>query len=154
MEQVVSTRTELLVRRAQLALAEQGRDLLEQKRDQLMEEFRKVADVALRGGDELARAAADANRAIDLAEALDGPEELASAANAGGNELVLEVAASSIMGVRIAEITYPPVGRAATSRGYSLTGTSPRIDAVAVGWRPSQIVAAMKTPPSTTAATV
>lgn len=131
MEQVTSTRTELLLRRAQLALAEQGRDLLKDKRDQLMEEFRKVADVALRGDDELARAAAEARRALDQAEALDGPEELASAANAASRELVLDVRAATVMGVRIAEISYPPVGRVATSRGYSLAGTSPRIDLVA-----------------------
>ncbi len=131
MEQVTSTRTELLARRARLALAEQGRELLEQKRDQLMEEFRKIADVALRGGDELAQAAAEAQRAIDLAEALDGPEAVASAAHAAHHELMLEVSASSIMGVRIADVAYPPVGRLSTDRGYSLAGTSPRIDAVA-----------------------
>lgn len=131
MEQVTSTRTELLLRTAQLALAAQGRDLLEQKRDQLMEEFRKVADVTLRGSDELARAAADTRRAVDIAEAFDGPDQLASAANASGRELVLDVSASSIMGVRVADITYAPVGRPATGRGYSLAGSTPRIDAVA-----------------------
>lgn len=131
MEQVTSTRTELLIRRARLALAGQGRDLLEQKRDQLMEEVRKVAHVAMRGGDELARAAADAKRAIDLAEAFDGPEALASAANAATHQLVLDVTTTSIMGVRIADITHPPVGRPSARRGYSLTGSSPRIDAVA-----------------------
>lgn len=131
MEQVTSTRTELLARRAQLELAEQGRDLLEQKRDQLMDQFREVADVALRGSDDLARAAAEAHRALDLAEAFDGPEEVAAAAHAARYELVLDVASSSIMGVRIADLGYPPVGRLSTERGYSLTGTSPRIDAVA-----------------------
>ena len=131
MEQVTSTRTELLARRARLELAEQGRDLLEQKRDQLMEEFRAVADVALRGSDELAHAAAEAQRALDIAEAFDGPEQVASAAHAAEYELVLDVAASSVMGVRIADVGYPPVGRPTTGRGYSLVGSSPRIDAVA-----------------------
>ena len=131
MEQVTSTRTELLLRRAQMAMATQGRELLEKKRDQLMDEFGKIADVALRGTDDLAHATAEARRAIDLAEAMDGPEELASAAHAGGGELVLDVTASTIMGVRIADISYPSVGRMATARGYSLGGTTPRIDAVA-----------------------
>ncbi len=131
MEQVTSTRTELLARRAQLALAEQGRDLLEQKRDQLLEEFRRVANVALRGSDELAAAATAARQALDLAEALDGPEELASAVLASKRELPIGVRAATVMGVRIAEIDYAPIGRSAAARGYSLNGSSARIDEAA-----------------------
>lgn len=131
MEQVTSTRTELLQRRAQLDLARQGRDLLMEKRDQLMQEFQRVASVALRGSDELAGAATAARRALDLADAMDGPEEVAAAAFVTGGELTLGVRAVTLMGVRIADISYPAVGRTATSRGYSLLATSPRIDAAA-----------------------
>ena len=35
------------------------------------------------------------------------------------------------MGVRIADIRHEPLGRARSDRGYSLTGSSPRVDLVA-----------------------
>ena len=43
MDQIAVTRSELLARRGRLELARRGRDLLEQKRDQLMGEFRRAA---------------------------------------------------------------------------------------------------------------
>jgi V/A-type H+-transporting ATPase subunit D len=127
-EQVTATRSELLARRARIRLATQGRDLLQEKRDQLMEEFRKVADVVLSGSGALDRAAAEGRRALALAEAFDGPEAVASAALAGPSQIPLEAKATSVMGVRIAEISYEPVGRPLAGRGYSLAGSSPRID--------------------------
>jgi V/A-type H+-transporting ATPase subunit D len=128
MEQVTATRSELLARRARIQLALQGRDLLQEKRDQLMEEFRKVADVVLTGSGALDRAAAEGRRALAFAEAADGPDAVASAAMAGTTQIPLEARATTVMGVRIAEISYEPVGRPRTGRGYSLAGSSSRID--------------------------
>jgi hypothetical protein len=51
MEQFTATRSELLARRADIALACRERDVLRQKRDQLMEEYRKTADVVLAGAE-------------------------------------------------------------------------------------------------------
>jgi len=127
-EQVTATRSELLARRARIRLATQGRDLLQEKRDQLMEEFRKVADVVLSGSGALDRAAAEGRKALALAEAFDGPEGVASAARAGPSQIPLDARATSVMGVRIAEISYEPVGRPVAGRGYSLAGSTPRID--------------------------
>lgn len=131
MEQVSATRTELLNRRAQTDLAMQGRDLLNEKRDQLLEEFRRVADVVLGGTDALERSAAAGRRLLAVTEASDGPEAVLSAAVATRGQIPLEASTTSIMGVRIARIDHQPVGRPRTGRGYSLTGTGPRIDAVA-----------------------
>ncbi len=131
MEQVSATRTELLARRAQIDLANRGRDLLNEKRDQLLEEFRRVADVVLGGTDALERSAAEGRRLLTIAEAGDGPEAVLSAAVATRGEIPLEASTTSIMGVRIARIDHQPVGRPRTGRGYSLAGTGPRIDAVA-----------------------
>jgi V/A-type H+-transporting ATPase subunit D len=130
-EQVSATRTELLARRAQIDLAIQGRDLLNEKRDQLLEEFRRVADVVLGGANALERSAAEGRRLLAIAEASDGPEAVLSAAFATRGDIPLEASTTSIMGVRIARIDHQPVGRPRTGRGYSLTGTDPRIDAVA-----------------------
>ena len=130
-EQVSATRTELLIRRAQIDLAVQGRDLLSEKRDQLLEEFRRVADVALGGTDALERSAAQGRRLLAITEASDGPESVLSAAVATRGEIPLTASTTSIMGVRFARIDHEPVGKPRTGRGYSLTGTGPRIDAVA-----------------------
>lgn len=131
MEQFTATRSELLARRADIALACQGRDVLRQKRDQLMEEYRKTADVVLAGAGALEEAAAEGRRALAVAEAADGPEAVRSAGLAGRAEIPVRTKATTIMGVRIADISYEPVGRPLTGRGYSLIGTSPRIDRVA-----------------------
>lgn len=128
MEQVTATRSELLARRAQISLALQGRDVLKEKRDQLMDEFRKVADVVLAGGEELDRAAALARRRLARAEATTGPEAVRSAALTTRPAIPLTATVSSVMGVRIADIDHGPVGLARTTRGYSLVGTSAAID--------------------------
>lgn len=131
MEPVTATRSELLARRAQIALAMQGRDVLKEKRDQLMDEFRKVADVVLAEAGTLEKTAAEGRRVLTLAEADDGPESVRSAALATRSEIPIRARAASVMGVRIAEIEYDPVGRGRASRGYSLAGSTAHIDRVA-----------------------
>jgi V/A-type H+-transporting ATPase subunit D len=131
MAQVTATRSELLARRAQLDLARRGRDLLDDKRDQLMEEFRKVADLVLAGSGALDRIAAEARGALAVAEAHDGPDAVLSAGMAGRRTVPLRAQPVSIMGVRIADIDYEPLGRPRTGRGTTLAGTSPRIDSAA-----------------------
>ncbi len=131
MERTSATRSELLARRSQLDLARRGRDLLEDKRDQLMKEFRKVADLVLSGEGALERAAASARRALAIAEAFDGPDVVRSAASGGTVGIPLDARPVYIMGVRIADIEYQPIGRSIVDRGYSLGGTSARIDQAA-----------------------
>lgn len=128
MEQLTATRSELLARRGQLELARRGRDLLEDKRDQLMKEFRKVADLVLSSEGALDRAAGAARRGLTYAEAFDGPDAVRSAATAAGTGIPLDARPVYIMGVRIADIAYQPVRRSLLDRGYGLTATSARID--------------------------
>jgi V/A-type H+-transporting ATPase subunit D len=130
-EQVTATRSELLARRSQIALATQGRDVLKEKRNQLMEEFRATVDVVISGSGALEAAAAEGRRALALAETGDGPEAVRSAGLAVPGQISLHARATTVMGVRIADIRYGPVGRSRTGRGYSLAGSSPRIDRVA-----------------------
>lgn len=131
MEQLTATRTELVMRRARLALAAQGRSLLKEKRDQLMKEFRKVADVVLAGDEALDEVAAEGRRMLALAEGADGAEAVRSAALAASGDIPLRAKATTVMGVRVADITYEPLGRPRHERGYSLSGTTARVDAVA-----------------------
>lgn len=96
-----------------------------------MTEFRATARTVLSGGEALEAASAAARRALDRAEARDGPDAVASAALAAGGDVLVQADVRSIMGVRVPQIDYRPVGRPLTTRGYSLAGSTPRIDAVA-----------------------
>ena len=128
MENVNPTRMELLAVRGQIALAEQGRDLLKQKRAALLREFLKIANVVMLDADELEREAMGAQRALARAQALDGSEAVCSAAFAAQRELSLSVEAQSVMGVPILVIEKEAAARDLIDRGYALSGTSTRID--------------------------
>ncbi len=128
MEHLTATRSELLARRTQLALAHRGRDLLEDKRDKLLEEFRRVAGSALAGEGALERAATDARKALARAEAWDGPEVVRSAAAAGRSSIDIDTRVETVMGVRIADIQQVPIGRGRLERGTASATTSAHID--------------------------
>jgi V/A-type H+-transporting ATPase subunit D len=120
---------ELLTKRAEILLAEQGRDLLKQKRNALWKELRKSINEAMRESSELDRIAAEAMRALAMAEALDGREAVVSAGMvAGRREASIHVRAASVMGVPVPEIERQKLVRPCTERGYSLATTSSRID--------------------------
>lgn len=131
MEQVSATRSELLARLARLELARRGRNLLEEKRDQLMSEFRRAADVALVEAGQLDEVSASARNALALAEAADGPEAVHSAALAAKRDIHLSAKPITVAGVQIAEIDFDPVGRGRFSRGYPATASSAHTDAAA-----------------------
>jgi V/A-type H+-transporting ATPase subunit D len=131
MRTVSVTRMELLARRAQIALASQGRELLEQKRTALMKEFLRIADTVMEHSDALQQAAADARQALARAETTAGAEAVQSAALASRDELPLQVVATSVMGVKIPRIEQKRVSRSALGRGYSIVGTSVTIDEAA-----------------------
>ena len=131
MAHVTATRSELLARRERIALAELGRDVLRQKRDQLMEEFRKLADVVLAGSGALEQAASEARRTLAFANAALGSEAVAAAALATRPELSLRAGTTTVMGIRFPDIEYDPVARPRTDRGYSLVATGAHIDGVA-----------------------
>jgi V/A-type H+-transporting ATPase subunit D len=131
MEKVTASRTQLLALRARIELAERSRDLLEDKRNELMKEYRKAADKVLAGGDALERNAAEARRVLGETAAIEGPEPVRAAALAAQAEVELQVEPVVVLGVRVPEITWTPLGRGPHERGYELVGTSPRIDEVA-----------------------
>lgn len=131
MEQVPATRSELLARRSRLQLAMRGRVLLEEKRDQLMDEFRKAADVVLAEAGQLDEMAGRARRALALAEASEGPEHVRSAALLAQRDIHLSARQTTVAGVRIAEIDYEPLGRGRLMRGHGPAGGSAHIDEAA-----------------------
>ena len=131
MEELHTTRTELLQRRLQIDLAVQGRDLLEKKRDALLMEFMKIMEEVMSLDSKLRRVAADAYYSLAIAQAVDGNINLMSAALATQGEITVDITGAHIMGVPIPEVAKKNVRRTATDRGYGITGVSSRIDEVA-----------------------
>jgi V/A-type H+-transporting ATPase subunit D len=131
MSNVSVTRMELLARKAQIILASQGRDLLEQKRTALMREFMLTADTALERSDALQVSAALASQSLARTEAMAGAESVRSAAFASRAGFRLEVTTRSVMGVRVPHIEQKSASRSFLQRGYSIVGTSIAIDETA-----------------------
>lgn len=134
MRKVACTRMELLARKEQIALAKQGRDLLEQKRTALLKEFLHMADTVVERSDVLQSAASEARLSLARAEATAGTEAVLSAALASRDELPLEVTTTSVMGIRVPHIEQKRVSRSILGRGYSITGTSLTIDEAAAAF--------------------
>lgn len=129
MQQVRATRAELLAKRKQIALARQGRDLLKEKRNALLKEFMRTAEQVLRSSDELERSVGESAVNLAIAEALDGPEAVRSAAFAAQGQVSLKVSGANIMGVSVPTIEQKSVARGPLDRGYSLPAVSSRVDA-------------------------
>lgn len=129
MEEVRPTRSELLERRAQISLAQQGMDLLKKKRDALLIEFMSVMDETLRLSSVLQKNASEAQYSLAVAQSVDGTVALASAALATKGEITVDMTGTKIMGVSVPVVTKgeSPV-RTSFTRGYSITGVSSRID--------------------------
>ena len=130
-EKISPTRLELLATKAQMMLAQQGRDLLKEKRKAMMQEIMGAASNLLEKGEDLDRSAAVARRALALAEALDGEEAVRSASFAARGEASIGIDSSHVMGVAVPKFERKNFARSLQQRGYSLAGTSARIDEVA-----------------------
>ncbi len=132
MEQRVSpTRMELLRRKTQIALAEQGEELLREKRNALAKEFMTIVGIVVEASERLERVATEASQALAVAEAIDGVEATRSASFVATRGIDVQVTSESIMGVRVPRIEKQDLSRSVLERGYGLSGTSSRIDLVA-----------------------
>lgn len=131
MEQVSPTRMNLITRKAQIKLAEQGAELLKNKRDALIQEFFALVKplVALRKT--LIQKFSDAEWQLFLATVFDGPETLASAAMACRRDVTVDIETKNLWGIRVADLKKTTLTRDSLTRGYGVTGTSTRIDQAA-----------------------
>ena len=131
MEQVHPTRMELIRKRSQIALAEQGRDLLKEKMEALIQEFFRIMVTFTQSREELEAVAADAERSLLIAQAVDDPVALRSASFATKRQIAVDICGKNIMGVPVPVIQKTSVMLNVMSRGYSIIGTSGRIDETA-----------------------
>jgi V/A-type H+-transporting ATPase subunit D len=129
MEEVRPTRSELLERRAQIQLAQQGMDLLKQKRDALLIEFMSVMDETLRLSSQLQKTTAEAQYSLAVAKSVDGNVAVRSVGMATKGDVSVDMTGTKIMGISVPVVTKgeSPV-RSSFTRGYSVTGVSSRID--------------------------
>ncbi len=134
MRNLSTTRAELLAHKEQIALARQGRDLLEQKRTVLLREFKRVVDTVLHDSEILQQNARQAVMALGRAEAMAGTEVVRSAAMAARSDLPLRISTVNVMGVRIPHIEQRVVSRSVLDRGYAITGMSVSVDEAAAAF--------------------
>jgi V/A-type H+-transporting ATPase subunit D len=131
MEQVNPTRMELIRKNAQIKLAEQGRDLLREKMDALIQEFFHIMESVSKSRDELEIVAATAQRSLLKALAVDDSVTLKSASFATRKGLFIDIKGKNIMGVPVPVLEKKRVSKSVLERGYSIISTSGRIDEAA-----------------------
>ena len=131
MEQVSPTRTELLTRRAQVRLAEQGVQMLRSKREVLIREFLKELKSFSSQRDKMRAAVVKAVQSLLTAIALDGTETLSSVAAATRRPVTVELKKQNIWGASVVNVESDYAVRASESRGYTPFTVSARIDETA-----------------------
>ena len=131
MEQVHPTRMELMKKRSQIVLAEQGRDLLKEKMEALIQEFFKIMVNFSESREGLEQLAIEADLALLVAEAVDDPIAVKSASYATKRQIMVDISGKNIMGVPVPVIQKKSVALNVMQRGYGLIGTSSRINEAA-----------------------
>lgn len=131
MEQVNPTRMELIKKNTQIKLAEQGRDLLREKMDVLIQEFFQIMTTVSKSRTELEIASDKAQRSLLTALAVDDPVTLKSASFATRKGLSLDIKGKNIMGIAVPMIEKKRISKSVLERGYSIIGMSGRIDEAA-----------------------
>jgi len=134
MPKISTTRVQLLAHKAQIELAQQGHDLLEQKRAVLTKQLLAMADTVMQSADALQKSATEARQALAQAEVVAGTEAVKSAALAASAEFPLQVEAVTVMGMRVPLIEGKRGTRSALHRNYAVTGTSITIDEAAAAF--------------------
>ena len=131
MEQVKPTRMELMKKKAQIKLAEQGRDLLREKMDALIQEFFKILTTVSNSREELEQVSRAADLALLIAQSVDDPVALKSASFATRKSITVDISGKNIMGVPVPVIEKKRVSKSMLERGYGIISTSGRIDETA-----------------------
>jgi V/A-type H+-transporting ATPase subunit D len=121
----------LLAARGRLALAEQGRQLLEDKRDALLRELSREVPVAVAARRELETAAAEARLALEAARVRHGGAALAAAAAGTPAAIDVEVMSTTVMGVAVPAVSPRSLVRPADGRGRDPLATGPAVEAAA-----------------------
>jgi len=130
-EEVKPTRKNLMEIEERIEFSERGHNTLEQKRDGLIMEFMDILDQAQEVRSGLESDYREAQRAIDMARAMEGDVAVRGAASALKEHPEISTRANNIMGVVVPQIESTKVQKDLDERGYGVLGTSARIDEAA-----------------------
>ena len=132
MDAVIATRSELLARRSRARLAEQGRDLLKDKRSALIAEFQQHRSELLSGLAHLRTLTAMAGSRLDDAVAANGTTVMAGAALSAQQGIEIELTARPVAGVEVFDLTHDPLERTPAERGWSRVQVPERVHRAAL----------------------
>jgi V/A-type H+-transporting ATPase subunit D len=122
---------ELIRKNAQIKLAEQGRDLLREKMDALIQEFFRVMEDVSASRSKLEKIADVSRHSLLIALAVDDPVTLKSASFATKRGISVDIKGKNIMGVPVPIIEKKKFVKSVFERGYSILAVSGRIDEAA-----------------------
>ncbi len=131
MEQVSPTRMNLLLKRRQIKIAQQGAALLKNKRDALLNEFMGLIKPLLEDRRKLDRRLRQALVYLAKTMGVDGPETLESVALASPPAPPLKVEEKRVWGVKLLDLEAPEMVRSPLQRGYAPVSVSARVDMTA-----------------------
>lgn len=122
---------ELLAVRSRLAMARQGRELLEQKRDALMHEFYREVRTVYAAHVELEAAAGAARRALEEARVLLGTDTVSAAAAGVVGDVTVDVQLITVMGVHVPAVSSRDLVRTPVARGRAPVASGPALEMAA-----------------------
>ena len=128
---VKPTRKNLMAIEDRIELSERGHDTLEKKRDGLIMEFMDILDQARDVRSDLDDDYERAQRALNMARAMEGDVAVRGASAALKEHPEITTQSKNIMGVVVPQIESTKVTKSLDQRGYGLVGTSARIDEAA-----------------------
>lgn len=131
METIKATRDELLRTRQELAIAQSGKQILEKKKEALLNRFLGMLRQYKGKRETLLVDIKYLQDLLALAQARDGSITLKSLALATSQDISLEITRDNVMGTKIFHAQHPEVKRDLLSRGYNPASTSGRIEACA-----------------------
>ncbi len=117
----------LLNLKRQIKMATQGASLLKNKRDALMNEFRKLLGDVVRERKKLEEEMKRSVNILMITIGIDGMEALESAALSSGRRLEIEILPRRAWGVRVTEFKYGNIIRSLTEKGFIPLSVTSRI---------------------------
>lgn len=131
LKDVKPTRSQLIELKKRIVLSKKGYKLLKMKRDGLIMEFFKMLEDAKKIRASVGENYAKGQRAVHIAEAVEGALPIRSAAQAVVKSPSITSSKKNVMGVVVPTIQGQQVRTPLLERGYGIIGTSPRIDEAA-----------------------
>jgi len=128
MEQVSPTRTELLTRRSQIRLAQQGAKLLRGKREALVREFLEEIKTFQSDREDMLKSLTEATQSLMQTLSLEGHEPVRSVGLATRNAIEIELKEQNIWGTKVVDVESEYKPHLLGERDYSPLSVSSRIN--------------------------